>query len=76
MIKLFYFRTKKIKINQKTTIEFNEEDFKTLFDSKESSNDIFIPHVIEPSFGISRLMYCILEHNFKLRQNKNYHVLY
>ncbi|XP_022113147.2 glycine--tRNA ligase [Pieris rapae] len=27
-----------------------------------------IPSVIEPSFGIGRILYCILEHNFKLRE--------
>lgn len=26
-----------------------------------------IPSVIEPSFGIGRILYCILEHNFKMR---------
>lgn len=25
----------------------------------------FIPHVIEPSYGIDRIIYCILEHNYK-----------
>jgi len=25
------------------------------------------PHVIEPSFGIGRIMYSVLEHNFKVR---------
>lgn len=27
-----------------------------------------IPHVIEPSFGIGRIMYAIFEHNFKARE--------
>ncbi|XP_060827693.1 glycine--tRNA ligase [Bombus pascuorum] len=27
-----------------------------------------IPHVIEPSFGIGRIMYAIFEHNFKVRE--------
>merc|ERR1712180_586726 len=26
------------------------------------------PHVIEPSFGIGRIMYAVLEHNFKVRE--------
>jgi glycyl-tRNA synthetase len=29
-----------------------------------------LPHVIEPSFGIGRLLYTILEHNFKERDEK------
>merc|ERR1712176_822731 len=27
------------------------------------------PHVIEPAFGIGRIMYAILEHNFKVRED-------
>lgn len=27
-----------------------------------------IPNVIEPSFGIGRILYCILEHNFRMRE--------
>jgi len=26
-----------------------------------------VPHVIEPSFGINRILYCILEHNYYVR---------
>ncbi|XP_045472808.1 glycine--tRNA ligase isoform X2 [Harmonia axyridis] len=29
----------------------------------------FTPSVIEPSFGIGRIMYAIFEHNFKMREN-------
>jgi glycyl-tRNA synthetase (class II) len=29
-----------------------------------------LPHVIEPSFGIGRLLYTILEHNFKERDER------
>ncbi|KAL3281508.1 hypothetical protein HHI36_004715 [Cryptolaemus montrouzieri] len=29
----------------------------------------FIPSVVEPSFGIGRIMYSIFEHNFKMREN-------
>lgn len=28
----------------------------------------YIPHVIEPSFGIGRVLYCIFEHCFKVRE--------
>ncbi len=27
----------------------------------------YIPSVIEPAFGIGRIMYSMLEHNFKIR---------
>ena len=29
----------------------------------------FTPSVIEPSFGIGRIMYAIFEHTFRIRQN-------
>lgn len=29
----------------------------------------FIPSVIEPSFGIGRIVYCVMEHCFKVREN-------
>lgn len=32
-----------------------------------NQTNVILPHVIEPSFGIGRLMYAILEHNFKTR---------
>lgn len=28
----------------------------------------FVPSVIEPSFGIGRIMYAVFEHNFKVRE--------
>lgn len=28
----------------------------------------YVPHVIEPSFGIGRVIYCIFEHCFKMRE--------
>ncbi len=28
----------------------------------------FVPSVVEPSFGIGRIMYAIFEHNFKIRE--------
>jgi len=29
----------------------------------------YVPNVIEPSFGIGRIMYSIFEHNFKVRSD-------
>lgn len=28
-----------------------------------------VPNVIEPSFGIGRIMYALFEHSFKIRQD-------
>ena len=29
----------------------------------------FIPNVVEPSFGIGRILYCLLEHSFSTRED-------
>ncbi|CDU85082.1 glycine--tRNA ligase, putative [Plasmodium yoelii] len=36
--------------------------------TKKVQESNFIPNVIEPSFGIGRLIFCILEHSFRVRQ--------
>jgi glycyl-tRNA synthetase (class II) len=36
-----------------------------------NETSVVLPHVIEPSFGIGRLMYTILEHNFLTRDTDN-----
>ena len=40
------------------------------FEKKEKTmiEEKFVPHVIEPSFGIGRIVYCIFEHCFKVRE--------
>ncbi|KYN95811.1 glycine--tRNA ligase [Plasmodium gaboni] len=35
---------------------------------KKVQEENFIPNVIEPSFGIGRLIFCILEHSFRIRK--------
>ncbi len=49
------------------TIENEEIEISPeLYEIKEViSEKSFIPHVIEPSYGIDRILYCILEHNYK-----------
>jgi glycyl-tRNA synthetase (class II) len=37
------------------------------FDKVEHVEEI-VPNVVEPSFGIGRIMYALLEHNFKVRE--------
>ena len=38
---------------------------------KTVTHEEMVPHTIEPSFGIDRLMYSIFEHNFWLRKEDN-----
>ena len=35
--------------------------------TKTVMEEKYCPHVIEPSFGIGRIVYCIFEHCFKVR---------
>jgi len=48
-------------------IELTEDLIK--FEEKERTviEEKYVPHVIEPSFGLGRIMYCIFEHCFKVR---------
>ncbi|VDL92392.1 unnamed protein product [Schistocephalus solidus] len=51
----------------KTELEASGDILPRLFVS--FTVDEIVPSVIEPSFGIGRIMYAILEHNFKIREN-------
>ena len=35
---------------------------------KTIQEEKFIPNIIEPSFGITRILYCLLEQTFKIRE--------
>ena len=36
-------------------------------ETKNTQEEKFVPHVIEPSFGIGRIIYCVFEHCFRQR---------
>ncbi|XP_063965067.1 glycine--tRNA ligase-like [Lytechinus pictus] len=62
--------------NGETTVEVNGKSFKLTPDmiavkryQKTVHVEEFTPSVIEPSFGVGRILYSILEHNFKVREN-------
>ncbi|XP_038978151.1 glycine--tRNA ligase, mitochondrial 1-like [Phoenix dactylifera] len=38
---------------------------------KKEHQRVFTPSVIEPSFGIGRIIYCLFEHSFYIRQRKS-----
>lgn len=69
---------KSIKIDETNAISLKPDDFNKLFSSfgEKEKATTFIPHVIEPSFGIGRIMYTILEHNFKFRENNKSRVFF
>lgn len=54
----------------------NDKEFKISseyikMETKEQTvnEEKYVPHVIEPSFGIGRIIYCVFEHCFRIREN-------
>ncbi|KAJ0180902.1 hypothetical protein K1T71_002987 [Dendrolimus kikuchii] len=65
----------KLEAKGEFTLETEKGNYKltpSLVSVKKSQKTVhveeIIPSVIEPSFGVGRILYCILEHNFKMRE--------
>ena len=58
-------------------IEILEDCYEIVTVIEKQSGEKFVPHVIEPSYGIDRILYFILEHNYSEEKKKeeNYTVL-
>jgi len=65
-----------VKIDGKT-IEIPEKCYNIVEKKEKQTGEKFIPHVIEPSYGIDRILYCLLEHNYmEIRKNdEEYRIL-
>jgi glycyl-tRNA synthetase len=48
-------------------LKLNNDFIKFTRESKTVLEEKYVPHVIEPSFGIGRIIYMIFEHAFKMR---------
>ena len=60
-----------IKINIGKEIEL-DQSMVAFNEVKQTVNEVkYIPHVIEPSFGISRIVFMVLTHCFKMREGKD-----
>ena len=57
----------KLHLNSDVTVTLNSEMVTVRKSSKTVHVEEIIPSVIEPSFGIGRIMYALLEHQFKMR---------
>lgn len=65
-----------INANGEATITVDSREFKIqktmIREIKRYQKEVHVrdvePHVIEPSFGVGRIMYAVLEHNFKIRE--------
>ena len=57
--------TKKISVSlDGETIQIPKDCYKIVETKEKVAGEKFVPHVIEPSYGIDRILYCILEHNY------------
>lgn len=59
--------TFKLHLNSDVTVTLNREMVSVKKGSKTVHVEEIIPSVIEPSFGIGRIMYSLLEHRFQMR---------
>ncbi|KAK6165517.1 hypothetical protein SNE40_022433 [Patella caerulea] len=66
---------KNLSENKESTITVNDKDYKLtpeMITVKRYQKTVHVeeltPSVIEPSFGIGRIMYSVFEHNFKIRE--------
>ena len=51
------------------------EAYDVVEEESKVSGEKFIPHVVEPSFGLDRIIYAILEHSYYERPESGYKVL-
>ena len=57
--------TKKIEINiDGKTVEIPRNCYDVVETKEKRFGEKFVPHVIEPSYGIDRILYCIIEHSY------------
>lgn len=75
---------KELKEAEKVTVEVDGEHVEIPSDAYEirrteekQTGEKFIPHVIEPSYGVDRILYCVLEHNYEetTKEGEEYHLL-
>ena len=58
--------TKKISVNlDGKTVKIPENCYEIVEAEEKIMGEKFVPHVIEPSYGIDRILYFLLEHNYK-----------
>ena len=56
-------------------VKIPEDAYEVRVEEETIGGERFIPHVIEPSFGIDRILYAVLEHSYYEREDKGYKVL-
>jgi len=52
------------------TVEIPKNCYEIIQTKEKVAGEKIVPHVIEPSYGIDRILYCILEHNYNETKKK------
>lgn len=65
------YRTVEIKLGSSEAFKISDKELTITKSEKTLHVEEFVPNVIEPSFGIGRVLYAIFEHNFKVRAEDN-----
>ncbi|AEH06596.1 glycine--tRNA ligase [Methanothermococcus okinawensis] len=70
---------KELNENGKYILKIEDKEFEILSDylkinktKKKISGEKVLPHVIEPSYGIDRITYCLLEHAYNEEEDRTY----
>lgn len=53
------------------TIDIPKDCYEIVQTKEKLTGEKFVPHVIEPSYGIDRILYCVLEHNYVETKKKD-----
>eukprot|EP01155_Anaeramoeba_flamelloides_P024193 Anaeramoba_flamelloidesa809332_561.p1 GENE.a809332_561~~a809332_561.p1 ORF type:complete len:641 (+),score=158.77 a809332_561:35-1924(+) len=59
-----------LKVDEEKCFQITPDLIQIVKTKKKKTGRRFVPSVIEPSFGIGRIMYCVLEHSFYVRQDE------
>lgn len=64
---LFSIRYINVSLEQESSVRLDKTSFEVKENVKVTHVEEITPNVIEPSFGIGRILYAILEHSFRKR---------
>jgi len=70
--------TKKVTIElDGKSVDIPDDCYKIVESKEKTTGEKFVPHVIEPSYGIDRILYFLLEHNYSegKKKDEDYRIL-
>jgi len=56
-----------IQLEDESVVRLDKKGIKIETETQKITGEYFFPHVTEPSFGIGRILYALLEHNYSAR---------